>query len=349
MPLDDKKLQPDPAAAPASSESPANTASSAASDFSKAFSEFSKDADAKPLPPSDGTGSEKPASAEAPADGTKEAKQTGTEQAKADASTPSPTPSPQTPDKGTKPLDWSKATPEQMRAAYEASEAQRVALEDTNRRLQRDRSAEGRRRAQARETPSTEADQPDGKKKPNGKETAPKLDRKAADEIVADFPQLKTIVDHAVRSEEELAAIRTRVAQLDEDAVEADFEANAADLTRLHPDWRALARGEAGEAFGRWLKDQPGWVQGLARVNVNGIADVEAADEVLKRYKDAAGITKTPNPALNPQPNTDADRRKRQLDGSSAVNSRTPAVSQGAPGDYSSAFKYFASNPEARP
>lgn len=338
--------QPETVQLQAGAESPATEAQEVKSEFSKAFAEFSKDENAAPSQPSDGPGSAGAVeTSKAPAGELKEGAAPGAEAKPAAAAETPPTTSPP-PDKGDKPLDWS-SVPSEFRAAYEAESAQRRTLDDQNRRLQQRRSAEGRERATRTRTTSTET--PEGEKPPNG--ATQRLDKKTADELKADFPQLAPVVDGALEDRAELLAIKERLAAQDVESAETTLDANERELARRHSNWFELTNGKPGEVMGRWLLTQPQFVQDLARVNVHGIYDVDVADEVLSRYK-ASLKTQRPSesPAANPQqPTQGSSRRTRQLDGSATVTNRSPSVTHGVPNDFSGAFRHFSENPEAVP
>jgi hypothetical protein len=260
-----------------------------------------------------------------------------------------PQPKPEAPAKGAaadpaaapaaeEPIDWTKVPP-QFKAAYDAAQADKSRLEHSE-RAQRGRVSSLQRQLNSR-APAT-APEGSGAGKPAA---AKKVEPAKLKQIREDFPEMAPVVDGyeaLADTTDQLIQDRQQRAEQDQRAA---IQANEDELTKRHADWRTIYDPVEGPKFVAWLKEQPQHVQDLAlQRNGNAILDVDAADDVLSRYKafkSSSNQPQTPNPG--DAPNNLAARRQRQLDGSESVGSRGGANGSGPADDFDAAFNYYAS------
>lgn len=166
----------------------------------------------------------------------------------------------------------------------------------------------------------------------------------------------KALEERNARLEEQLGQVTGRLSQEDLDAQEQA-------LAEAHPDWERVV---ADPGFARWVEGQPTAVRRIAEENGERIVDAESAAFLVGLYKQQAqaaspaqprpagqagaararggapGPEAGGQPAAQPPNSNAAERRQRQLNAATAVDSRGPGAGSGPPDDFDAAFEFFA-------
>lgn len=234
---------------------------------------------------------------------------------------------------------WANATPEQ-KAAFETASADKAKAE------QRYRSSVGRISALQRKINAAQ---------PSREASA------ARDEIAGMHTDYPEIAQPLAKALEKIDGKLDNLSKSEQSALEADtaefnslVEAEKATLLAKHPDYADVLGKNAGPhgVFAKWLDDQPRRIRDAAARNATYIADGDGAIEVIEAFKTHLGLIKPaqPSPQPAPQPALD-DRRKRQIEGSSAPLGRggRPTVSGIPPeGDPQAIWDAFEQQERAR-
>lgn len=152
--------------------------------------------------------------------------------------------------------------------------------------------------------------------------------------VVKDFPELAPLakVVEGIAAHQQRA--NDRFARMDQQQQEAALHSNAAELTKLHPDWQQVT---ASSEFAQWFQDSPDFIQQVLRQNGDGIRDVNSAAYVVGLFK-----SQTQPPAAAPSQNNTAILRSAQQSGAVSVSSNNRGGASGPPNDYDGAFAHFA-------
>jgi len=231
---------------------------------------------------------------------------------------------------------WAGAS-EAQRSAFAAAQARAEAAE------QRIRSDEGRVRAYQQQVENLKR-----------KSAAPAAGTTKDDGlklIAEDYPE---IVNPIMERFAALEGALTGVTDGQRAAAEAATLANnEAELTEIHPDWLTL---RADPRLAAWIGTQPNYVREAAETNGNAIVDVDAAADLVSRFKQSIGIAPAGSTAANARPTsathttmapTNADRRRRQLEASTGAGMRSgPAAQGGIPDDPDAQWAFFKAKRE---
>jgi len=231
---------------------------------------------------------------------------------------------------------WAGAS-EAQRAAFTAAQARAEALE------QRIRSDEGRVRAYQQQVEDLK------RKSAAPAAGTPKDD--GLQKIAEDYPE---IVNPIMERFAELEGALSGMTEGQRAAAEAAaLASNEAALTEIHPDWLTL---RADPRLAAWIGTQPNYVREAAEMNGNAIVDVEAAADLVSRFKQSIGAAPAGSTAANARPTsaspttiapTNADRRRRQLEASTGAGMRSgPAAVGGIPDDPDAQWAYFKAKRE---
>lgn len=253
------------------------------------------------------------------------------------------------PEGATQTVDWSKL-PAEAKQQYDAATAElgRIATEARNQRRQLGRVARPTLSPQAAalmapaQAPATD-----------GKSVAPPRITESAEfkTAEADYPEIVKPLRIALESTQSDLEALMEVTRQTVGTRNADFYAQqAADLEARVPDYRQLvAPGPNARAFGEWATRQPQYVQELIAKNGAEIEDVEAAHDVMTRYKrDLTDAARRVNGGARPADTSaahspDAALRQRQLDGSAAATSRSGKSTRASlPDDPEKLFEFYA-------
>lgn len=217
---------------------------------------------------------------------------------------------------------WASA-PENLRAEFEALQAEKAKLE------QQARSANGRLAARTRKINELRAQA----EKVAAKQ--PAIDTTQLRSLETDYPEIAQPLNSTV------SAISSRLESIEAEE-EGRRKAAATELqgiiqeetSRLEeaiPDWLDFLRAN-GNVYRQWIEDQPKHIRDANARNANEITDADAAIEVITAFKQFLEPSAQPQPQ-NPTPSPN-DRRKRQLAASSSPSSSPRgAVISGIPED----------------
>lgn len=231
-------------------------------------------------------------------------------------------------------IDWSKAAPE-FRAAFEATQAELKRAQQTN------RANAGRASALQRQLNDMTARERGRQTDSGHQQGAGKGTPSASQDSLLDDPEIKAVVEEypevakpIVKKLGEMVDRQAKREQAEDASRHAALVAEQeALLTKEHNDWDAVA---GDPAFGAWLGDQPQHIQDAAQRNAKEIVDYRQAADVIGRFK----VFRSAQSAQKDQPGNGqgttgslSDRRRRQLESSSAARSRGPGVAHGIPED----------------
>jgi len=214
------------------------------------------------------------------------------------------------------------AAPENLRAEYEALQAEKAKLE------QQARSANGRLAARTRKINELKA-----QAAKSASQAA--IDTSQLRSLETDYPEIAQPLNSTVN------AINSRLESIEADkesrrkAAETELQTliqeESSRLEEAIPDWLDFLKAN-GSAYRQWIEDQPKHIRDANERNANEITDADAAIEVItafKQFLEPPAQPQTQNPTPNPN-----DRRKRQLAGSSSPSSSPRgAVVSGIPED----------------
>lgn len=270
------------------------------------------------------------------------------------------------PAKGQPKADELADDPKALKAALEAAKSD---VETLRKDFHAYKSQEGRRQAAANgknvpgvEVPKTAAvDDAAAKAAPKKDEddplTSPEF-LKVKEEYGDVITPLEKVIKH-LQSKLEAVEGRTATAEKDLSGLTAEkanefVATETATLASKHKDWLTIVQSED---FEKWLQDQPTEVQGLVLKNADRIVDAKAGARAIDFYKSDRGIGREPAPAKDAPPAggksngkgqnatvpAQADRRSRQLEGSTSIPDRGPGPAGGPTGDDEVAlFRHFA-------
>ena len=228
---------------------------------------------------------------------------------------------------------WAGAS-EAHREAYRAAEARAAALE------QRIRSDDGRVRAYQQQIEDL--------KRKGAATAAPAAQDDGLRKIAEDYPE---ILNPIIERFSALEGALTGMTDGQRAAAEAaTLAGNEAALTQIHPDWLEI---RSDPRLVAWVGTQPQYVRQAAETNGEAIVDVEAAADLVSRFKQSVGIAPAgsqPNARpLQATPSNQApmaDRRRRQLEASTGTSNRAPAAASGVPEDPDAQWAYFKAKRE---
>lgn len=246
---------------------------------------------------------------------------------------------------------WANASPEQWEAFKETQKR----ILDLEHRL---RSDDGRVSSLQRKINRLQEDlQNQQANSGNRNETA----TQALGRMKEEYPEIAELLDPVIGSVRGditalSAAEKRRLETTHRDLQESTHELatiatnNAREVDSVHPGYEKFL-AENGQAFARWVEDQPLAVRQAAYANAEFVADPAAAIDVINRFKAAfePSAGGDPRPAGNQTPPN--DRRRRQLDASASPSksARRPATS-GVPedGDPQAIWDAFEAQESAR-
>lgn len=228
-------------------------------------------------------------------------------------------------EQGSKPFDPWIGLSEEQKSYFESlrhsESSNRGRVASLNRQLQEARAAS----EAAAQKPKDE-----GKDDKGGEQEESRAERlkRAAEEYpdaVADL--VEEVIDLRSRLENTAPAKPAEGTPPDDEALEKEYVA----LEEAHPDYRQIG---ADPAYASWVGSKSEAIKALA--NSYSAADVAS---VLTLYKAERAAALSSKQGDDPKPDTNAQRRGRQLEGSRAVENRgAPSASQPAADDFHSAF-----------
>lgn len=251
-------------------------------------------------------------------------------------------------------VDWSKVDPA-VKAVFDAQAAE---LATTQSHLTRARGQQSRFARELLSAPTVTGPVQtgsDGKPKPTPRQTESPEFKK----LETDYPEvaapLKPVLD---AQDDQLARLTTTTQALVNGEVAAHYDGNAAALMARHPDYLQLvAAGAPAKAFQEWAGQQPQFVKDLIQKNAAEVVDVDAAADVMDRYKAHlhAAVTKVggggnpPAGGANPQlTSTTAAFRQRQLSATATTSRAGSSKPAALPEDPEKQFDYWATKAAAK-
>lgn len=248
---------------------------------------------------------------------------------------------------------WATA-PENLRAAYKAADAKVQELEQYR------RSNEGRVTSFQRKVETLErelAALKPGAAKADEPKPSKDLRAEIGESLAAlseDYPEVGERVTPVFNKLlDRLDSLSAPVRQLETKATEAEFQANAAEVARAHPDWKQVC---SGQEFAEFIGSAPRYIREAFERNADNIVDPQEAADIIGRFKATRQAAPPAQPALPAPPAASATpsqplspKRQDQLASAAAPPPRGPArVSDEVPEEPEAAWAYFARMDEQR-